>query len=130
MHFVLHGNLDQAVGQALRAKGHQTHLAAELALSQEAGAVELLKAAQSRQWDVVTNDPLVARAPYETPVRFGRSLVYLQLQGGDVEQDDAIDRLLERYKRLTPRRLYTVTGTKVKVRQLPAENVRSTVADE
>jgi hypothetical protein len=37
-----------------------------------------------------------------------------------VEQDDAITRLFERYKRLTPGRLYTVTGSRVKIRQLPA----------
>ena len=48
-----------------------------------------------------------------------RVVVYLQLEGGDVEQDDAIDRLFKRYKRLTPGRLYTVTGSRVKVRQLP-----------
>jgi len=38
---------------------------------------------------------------------------------GDVEQDDAIDRLYARYKRLTPGRMYTVTGSRVKIRQLP-----------
>ena len=42
--------------------------------------------------------------------------MYLQLEGGDVEQDDAIDRLFARYKRLTPGRLYTVTASRVKVR--------------
>jgi hypothetical protein len=46
--------------------------------------------------------------------------VFLQLPGADVEQDDAIDRLFTRYKRLTPGRLYTVTETRVKVRQLPS----------
>jgi hypothetical protein len=46
-------------------------------------------------------------------------MVYLQLDGGDVEQDDAIDRLFKRYKRLSPGRLYTVTAARVKVRQLP-----------
>ena len=56
-------------------------------------------------------------APEAPP--FGRSIVYLQLEGGDVEQDDAVDRLFERYKRLTPGRLYTVTGSRVKIRQLP-----------
>ena len=50
---------------------------------------------------------------------FGRSVVYLHLEGGDVEQDDAVTRLFERYKRLTPGRLYTVTASRVKVRQLP-----------
>jgi hypothetical protein len=30
-----------------------------------------------------------------------------------------VDRLFDRYKRLSPGRLYTVTGSRVKVRQLP-----------
>jgi hypothetical protein len=45
--------------------------------------------------------------------------MFLQWPGGAVEQDDAVDRLFTRYKRLTPERLYTVTETRVKVRQLP-----------
>jgi hypothetical protein len=61
----------------------------------------------------------MAEAPFLLEQAFGRSLVYLQLEGGDVEQDDAIDRLFDRYKRLTPGRLYTVTGSRVKIRQLP-----------
>ena len=60
-----------------------------------------------------------AAAPFEQSTSFNRSLVFLQLAGGDVEQDDAIDRLFKRYKRLAPGRLYTVTGSRVKVRQLP-----------
>jgi hypothetical protein len=48
--------------------------------------------------------------------------VFLQLEGGDVEQDDAIDRLFARYKRLSPGRMYTVTGTRVKIRQLPGNS--------
>jgi hypothetical protein len=61
-------------------------------------------------------------APFELGVPFGRSIVFLQLEGGDVEQDDAIDRLFKRYKRLSPGRLYTVTTSRVKVRQLPTRN--------
>ena len=37
---------------------------------------------------------------------------------------DAIDRLFARYKRLSPRRLYTVTATRVKIRQLPGRSTR------
>ena len=34
-------------------------------------------------------------------------------------QSAAIDRLFERYKRLSPKRLYTITPNRVKIRQLP-----------
>ncbi len=81
---------------------------------------DVLKAAQKAQLDLLTTDARLVDAIFapEAP-RFGRSAVYLQLEGGDVEQDDAVERLFERYKRLTPGRLYTVTGTRVKIRQLP-----------
>ena len=39
--------------------------------------------------------------------------------GGDIEQDDAVDRLFTRYKRLSPGRLYTITPSRVKILQLP-----------
>jgi hypothetical protein len=58
-------------------------------------------------------------APFSQGKSFRRSIVYLQLQGGEVELDDAVDRLFTRFKRLTSGRLYTVTATRVKVRQLP-----------
>jgi predicted GTPase len=47
--------------------------------------------------------------------------VLLDVPVGDLEQDDAIDRLFARYKRLTPGRLYIVTPGRVKVRQLPTK---------
>jgi len=79
-----------------------------------------LKAAHKAQLDVMTSDPRLAESPLAADAPpFGRSIVYLQLEGGDVEQDDAVTRLFERYRRLTPGRLYTVTGSRVKVRQLP-----------
>ena len=88
-------------------------------LPAEAGLVDVLKAADKRQWDILTNDQAMAQAPFETDFATNRVIVYLQLTGGDVEQDDAVDRLFERYRRLTPRRLYTVTEKRVKIRQLP-----------
>jgi len=81
----------------------------------------VLAAAKKAQLDVLTADAALAAAPFAKTAGFNRSLVFLQLAGGDVEQDDAIDRLFARYKRLTPGRLYTVTGTRVKVRQLPTK---------
>jgi hypothetical protein len=71
-----------------------------------------------KQLDVVTNDAEIARSASGLEKKIDRSIVYLQLAGGDVEQDDAIDRLFARYKRLSPKKLYTVTETRVKVRQM------------
>ena len=71
------------------------------------GIVELT--AQSKQLDLLTVDASLVNAIFEESIPFNRVVVYLQLEGGDVEQDDAIDRLFKRYKRLTPGRLYTVT---------------------
>jgi len=88
-------------------------------LPDEAPVADVLKAAAGKQWDLLTAEGAVATAPFDLNIWFPRSIVFLQLIGGEVEQDDAIDRLFKRYKRLSPRRLYTVTETRVKVRQLP-----------
>jgi hypothetical protein len=121
MRWVLHGSLTGAVAEALRRHGDVPHAASELgpAATVDAGPRELLKAAQSKQLDVMTNDPSLINAIFEDKISFNRAVVFLQLAGGDLEQDDAIDRLFARYKRLSPGRLYTVTGSRVKVRQLP-----------
>jgi hypothetical protein len=107
------------VTEALVRHEHEAQTPAEIGLAPDARPDEVLEAAHTKQLDIVTNDPNLANAPFESPVKFGRSLVFLQLPGGDVEQADAIDRLFERYKRLTPGRMYTVTENRVKIRQLP-----------
>ena len=119
MQWLVHGTLTPAVTDALKRHEHQTHTVAELELPPDATHLDVLKAAQQKQWDVMTNDHELVNAPFEHDFYFKRSIVFLQLEGQDVEQDDAVDRLFERYKRLTSRRLYTVTGTRVKIRQLP-----------
>jgi hypothetical protein len=115
--------LTTATGDALRRHGHQVVDLPEVAGDPAADVAAVLAAAKKAQLDVLTADPALAAAPFEATgsmaAGFNRSLVFLQLAGGDVEQDDAIDRLFARFKRLTPGRLYTVTGTRVKVRQLP-----------
>src|SRR5215218_5730368 len=109
MRWLLHGTLTPAVAEALRGRGDTLQDPAAVGVTPE-----------SPHLDVLTSDArLVESAFAEDAPKFGRSIVYLQLEGGDVEQDDAVGRLFERYKRLTPGRLYTVTGTRVKVRQLP-----------
>lgn len=119
MKFVLHSMIDPAVADALQRHGHEPHAAAELELTAREKYVDFLRAAQSKQWDVLTADDQLIDGIYEDKIWFNRTIVFLQLPGGAVEQDDAIDRLFTRYKRLTPERLYTVTETRVKVRQLP-----------
>jgi hypothetical protein len=120
MRWLVHGpQTTPAVADALRRHGHETRDLASLSLAADADARAVLEAAKKNQLDLITTDPALAQAPFDLDFWFNRSLVFLQLEGGDVEQDDAIDRLFDRYKRLTPGRLYTVTETRVKVRQLP-----------
>ena len=108
-----------AVAEALVRHGHQAMAPESLGLTNESPKQEVIEAAEKAQLDILTADPDLVEAPYEHQIWFKRTIVFLQLEGGDVEQDDAVDRLFERYKRLNPRRVYTVTGTRVKIRQLP-----------
>ena len=80
---------------------------------------DIIWTSNKKQWDIVTHDAALVQWVYDDGFPFQRSLVFLQLEGGEVEQDAAIMRLFERYKRLTPGRMYTVTGSRVKIRQLP-----------
>jgi len=122
MQWLLHGNLTPAVRDALVSRGHTGHAGDELGIDVAAASpAEIVRAAQANQWDVLTTDSALVNAVFDEKIWFNRSIAFLQLEGGDVEQDDAIDRLFERYKRLTPGRLYTVTGSRVKIRQLPSK---------
>jgi hypothetical protein len=121
MRWLVHGNLTQAAVDALVRHEHKAQRAEEIGLAPGAAHEDVLKTAQKQQLDVITASPELASAPFELQLPFKRSIVFLQLEGGDVEQDDAIDRLFARYKRLSPGRLYTVTTSRVKVRQLPGQ---------
>lgn len=120
MRWLLHGQLAPSVAQALRRHGHVAQTQADAKIDSVEPA-EVLKEAQRLQLDVITSDGSFASAPFDLPFGFARSIVFLQLQGGDVEQDGAIDRLFQRYKSPAPGRLYTVTASRVKVRQLPGK---------
>jgi hypothetical protein len=122
MRWVLRGNLTPAVTEALVRHEQKTVPESELSIAPDAKAFEFFKTAQSKQLDVFTTDAVLVNALFDDKIYFNRVVVYLQLEGGDVEQDDAVDRLFERYKRLTPGRLYTVTGSRVKIRQLPGQH--------
>ena len=121
MRLLLHGKLTPAVADALRARGDTVRATSDLGLAPETPADDVLKAAHKDQAEVLTTDAGLASALFDRaePLPFNRSNEFFQLEGGDVEQDDAVTRLFERYKRLTPGRLYTVTASRVKVRQLP-----------
>ncbi len=120
MRWLLHGNLTVAVADALVRHGHQAVRLADIELPQTASVDEVLKRAHSRQLDLLTADAALIDAIFERKLAFpSRTVVLLGVDEGDVEQDDAIDRLFARYKRLSPGRLYTVTRSRVKVRQLP-----------
>jgi len=116
LRWLIHGNVTPAAVEALVRHGH-TATPAEASF---ADAAELFKHLHQKQLDLITTDrDLADQSASASGRKFDRSIVYLQLAGGDVEQDDAIDRLFTRYKRLKPGMLYTVTESRVKVRQLP-----------
>jgi|SRR6185312_16266098 len=119
MRWLLHGNLSPAVVEALKRHGQESKTPTDAGISAEATPPEILEAARKAQLEIMTADPDFAQAPFDQGQRFGRTMVYLNVEPGDVEQDDAVDRLFERYKRLAPGRLYTVTTSRVKIRQLP-----------
>ena len=123
MRWLVHGNITPAAVEALRRHEQQVQTAQEAGLASDAAPADVFKVARKQQLELITTDGTLADAPYEPETEFtaahDRVIVYLQLEGGDVEQDDAVDRLFQRYKRLSPGRLYTVTESRVKVRQLP-----------
>jgi hypothetical protein len=121
MRLLLHGRLTPAVADVLRAREDTVRQMSDVGLSADASPDDVLKAAHKDQAEVLTTESNVANALFnrEDAPKFNRSIVYFQLEGGEIEQDDAVTRLFERYKRLTPGRLYTVTASRVKVRQLP-----------
>lgn len=121
MRWLLHGTITPAAADALSRHGHKANTLADVDLAPEASTADVVRYAQKAQLDVLTADGSLSDTIPLLDKPFGRSIVYLQLAGGDVEQDDAIDRLFARYKRLVPGRLYTVTETRVKVRQLPGQ---------
>jgi predicted nuclease of predicted toxin-antitoxin system len=116
--FLIHGNLNPSVKAAVERHGHVAFTYAEADIRPDLDAAELLTQAHQKQLDVVTNDKDLSHYARTTSVKFARSLVYLQMAGDDVEQDDAIDRLFARYKSPKPHMLYTITETRVKIQQL------------
>jgi predicted nuclease of predicted toxin-antitoxin system len=121
MRWLLHGQLFASVAEAL-SRHEQVATVAEADLT----ADEVFEAARKQQLEVMTADAALPESLFTSETsNFKRLIVHLNVDPGEVEQDDAVDRLFARYKRLTPGRLYTVTATRVKVRQLPTTRYRS-----
>ena len=119
MRWLLHGKLTPAAVEAMHRHKQQTRSMEESGLPPEASFDQVLETARKGQLEIITTEQDLSQAPFAEGARFGRTLVYLNVGEGEIEQDDAIDRLFSRYKRLSPGRLYTVTASRVKIRQLP-----------
>ena len=126
MRFLIHGNINPEGQQAMVKHEHALHTMLEL--SEEAAASDnledspanLLKVLAKRQWNLLTTDTQFVHQMYEQKVEFSGVIVLLLDDPAVLhDQGPAVDRLFERYKRLTPRRLYTITASRVKIRQLP-----------
>lgn len=121
MRFYLHGTVSPEAVAALTRHGHAAHPAKELAEA-DAGPPteprELLAALTKKQWVLLTADAQLVHAIYDQRLAFPGGLIVLLLDNA-VSQAAAVDRLFARYPRLTPKRLYTVTPSRVKIRQLP-----------
>jgi hypothetical protein len=133
MRFLIHGAVHPDAVAALVRHEHASHALSELSGDADAvGGADtaagdpalLMPLVARRQWNLVTTDTEFVRNLYEKKVEFAGVIVQL-LDDPQVLQNQgaAIDRLFERYKRLTPRRLYTVTASRVKIRQLPGGHV-------
>lgn len=121
MRFLLHPEPGPRVAEALRELKHAAAHLADLGLPDSPSPAEVLESCRSRQYELLTGSRECLDAVLPGSGRsevFGRVIVYLQDR--PEEHELAIHRLFERYKRLTPGRLYTVTGGRVKVRQLPS----------
>ncbi len=121
MRFFLHGELGNGVAAALAEHGHASAVAEDLALTAASAPAQVLEACRVRQHELISGSREFIDAALPGSGRnavFGRVMVYLHDR--HEEHELAVHRLFERYKRLTPGRLYTVTGGRVKVRQLPS----------
>ncbi len=124
MRFLVHGDIHADALAAMARHEQVCQTMAEVApivdgVSESlASPGELLPLLQKKQLQLLTTDTAFLNALYEEKILFSGVIVLL-LDAEEGKQAGAIDRLFERYPRLTPRRLYTVTGSRVKIRQLP-----------
>jgi len=127
MHFLAHGTVTPEALAALQRHGHTVHNTLELSADTDAPAElltqprALLKLLVQHQWQLFTTDADLVHAIYEEQLEFPGGLIVLLLDDPAVlhDQAPAVERLFARYSRLTIRRLYTITPSRVKIRQLP-----------
>jgi len=124
MRFLLHGAVTPEASAALIRHDHACHAASELAADAAPDAADghlaLFQQLAQKQWNLLTTDTALIRDLYERKLAFpGIIVMILEDAGGTQDQGKAVDRLFDRYKRLTPGRLYTITPNRVKIRQLP-----------
>lgn len=127
MHFFVHGAVSPDAQEALLKHEHRVHTAMELSAETDAPAEleehprELFKLLQAKQWHLFTTDADLIHQMYEEKIEFPGGVIVFMMDNPDVlnDQGEAVDRLFERYRRLTPKRLYTITASKIKIRQLP-----------
>ncbi len=124
MQFLFHGNIAIKPGSA--ALGRHSHRAvgpgpndSPLPDTADAqGRAEFFALLAKNQWELITNDADLIHRVYDEKINFNRTIVLLVANVAEAPAE-AIDRLFVRYPRLSPRRLYTLTAGRVKVRQLP-----------
>ena len=116
LRFLLHGQLGPDVAAALIELGHKPATPADLTLATNATPAEVVEACRAAQLELV-----VANGNFLDDVLplAGQKRVLVYLHDAPDKHAESVARLFERYKRLTPGRLYTVTAGRVKVRQIP-----------
>ncbi len=128
MHFFVHGAVSPDAQEALLKHEQRVHTAIELSAAEtdvpgelEENPRELFKILQQKQWHLFTTDTALIHRIFEEKIEFPGGIIVLMLDNPDVlnDQGAAVDRLFDRYKRLTVKRLYTITASKIKIRQLP-----------
>jgi len=132
MRFLIHGAVHPDAQGALVKHEHVCHALLELSADTDAPTkmaddpALLMPLLDKKQWNLVTTDGDFLRALYEKKVAFGGLIIFI-LDDPEVlhDQGPAIDRLFERYPRLTAKRMYTITASRVKIRQLPGGHEKS-----
>ncbi len=135
MRFLIHGTLAPEISAALARHEHKAHTLEELGETSHtptepsgsaAGSptiaidpAELFQSLARRQWFLLTNDAALVHQMFEEKIPYPGIIILLINAPDAPAQSAALDRLFERYKRLTPKRLYTITPNRVKIRQLP-----------
>jgi hypothetical protein len=124
LRFLLYGSFSDDVSAQFLEAGHKVTLPIEAGIALDSPAAEVLEAARRGQYELVVADRTMLNALLPTAGRrdvFGRVLVFLNAGNSDAAL--AVVRLFDRYKRLTPGRLYTVSPQRVKVSQLPSSTL-------